>query len=83
VDCHMNKTAKTGAGKYGYQLSNPTGTSADSSEIYFENDITSHVFDVPRKSNVGVEGVLPESAMPIPYTKSCGTCHDPSDLQHL
>ncbi|MCA9000360.1 MAG: hypothetical protein KDB61_00455 [Planctomycetes bacterium] len=83
IDCHMNKTAKTGAGEYGFLLSAPTGTSADSTETYFENDISSHVFDVPRKTNPGVEGVEPQSAMPIPYTQSCGTCHDPAFLQNL
>jgi hypothetical protein len=83
IDCHMNKTAKTGSGHYGYLLSAPTGTAADSTEIYFENDISSHVFDVPKKTNVGVEGVLPEKAMPIPYTQACATCHDPSLLQNL
>jgi hypothetical protein len=83
VACHMNKTAKTGSGKYGFLLSVPTGTAADSTETYFENDISSHVFDVPKKTNVGVEGVLPEKAMPIPYTQACATCHDPSLLQHL
>lgn len=81
VDCHMIKTAKTGSGDYGFLLDNPTGTSTDPFITYFENDITSHVFDVPRKTNVGVKGVTPGSAMPIPYTNSCGTCHDPSKLQ--
>jgi len=83
VDCHMVKTGKSGAGHYGFLLSAPTGTAADSTEIYFENDTTSHVFDVPRKTNLGVEGVIPEQAMPIPYTQACGTCHDPSQLQNL
>jgi predicted CXXCH cytochrome family protein len=83
IDCHMNKTAKTGSGEFGFLLSAPTGTSADSTETYFENDISSHVFDVPRKTNPGVEGVEPQSAMPIPYTQSCGTCHDPAFLQNL
>ncbi len=82
VDCHMIKTAKTGAGDYGALLGAPTGTSADDEITYFENDITSHVFDVPRKSNVGVAGVTPAKAMPIPYTQSCGSCHDPSALKY-
>jgi hypothetical protein len=79
----MNKTAKTGSGEFGFLLSAPTGTAADSTETYFENDITSHVFDVPGKTNVGVAGVVPQSAMPIPYTQACATCHDPSLLQNL
>ena len=81
TDCHMVMTAKTGSGRYGYLLSPPTGTEADTTETYFENDVSSHVFDVPTKDNVGVKGVLPASAMPIPYTQSCGICHDPSQLQ--
>ncbi|RMH02950.1 MAG: hypothetical protein D6702_07345, partial [Planctomycetota bacterium] len=78
IKCHMVQTAKTGAGRYGYLLGVPTGTSSDPDITYFENDITSHVFDVPHKTNPGVAGVKPGSAMPIPYTNSCGTCHDPA-----
>lgn len=44
------------------------------------NDITSHLFDVPRKTNKAVTGVDPGKAMPIPYTNSCGECHDPGSL---
>ncbi|MFQ5749692.1 MAG: hypothetical protein ACE5H3_09575, partial [Planctomycetota bacterium] len=80
VDCHMDKSAKTGSGKYGFLLGTPTGTSADDNITFFENDIHSHIFDVPRKDNVGVRGIVPAKEMPIPYTKSCGTCHDPSQL---
>lgn len=83
VSCHMVKTAKTGAGRYGFLLGQPTGASTDADITYFENDITSHIFDVPRKNNVGVAGVQPQSAMPIPYTRSCGTCHDPTALPWL
>ncbi|MBC8329398.1 MAG: hypothetical protein H8E31_11695 [Planctomycetes bacterium] len=82
VHCHMPKTAKTGSGTYGLLLGAPTGTSTDPGITYFENDITSHVFDVPSKTNVGVAGVLPGSAMPIPYTDNCGTCHDAGSLQY-
>ncbi len=82
IDCHQNKTSKTGSGHYGFLLSPPTGTSADDTETYFENDVSSHVFDVPGKDNVGVSGVLPANAMPIPYTQRCGVCHDPSQLQY-
>jgi len=73
VDCHMAKTAKSGSGHYGLLLGTPDGTAADAAITYFENDIASHVFDVPRKTNAGVSGVEPASAMPIPYTNSCGT----------
>ncbi|MEW6071263.1 MAG: hypothetical protein AB1726_01535 [Planctomycetota bacterium] len=82
VDCHMVQTAKTGAGRYGYLLEPPTGTSADVNTAYYENDISSHIFDVPSKDNVGVQGIAPSNAMPIPYTNDCGACHDPSGLQY-
>jgi hypothetical protein len=46
------------------------------------NDITSHLFTVPRKDNVFVKGVEPDKAMPIPYTNACGiTCHDPDSMK--
>jgi len=44
------------------------------------NDVTSHLFDVPRKDNVGVKGVEPGKAMPIPYTNACGKCHNVEGL---
>ncbi len=48
---------------------------------YWMNDITSHLYDVPRKDNAGVKGVEPGKAMPIPYTNACGAaCHDASNL---
>jgi hypothetical protein len=48
---------------------------------YWLNDITSHVYDVPRKDNKGVKGVEPGKAMPIPYTNKCGAaCHDTKNL---
>jgi len=80
MDCHMTQTAKTGAGEYGYLAAAPTGTSADADTTWFQNDVSSHSFDVPGKDTVGVIGVTPGSAMPIPYTNRCGTCHDPSTL---
>lgn len=69
VDCHMTKTMQTGAG-FG------KGASTKDGQNYWVNDITSHLFDVPRKDNKGVKGVEPGKAMPIPYTKGCGACHD-------
>ena len=69
VDCHMTKTMQTGAG-FG------KGASSKDGQNYWVNDITSHLFDVPRKDNKGVKGVEPGKAMPIPYTKGCGACHD-------
>jgi predicted CXXCH cytochrome family protein len=73
VDCHMTKTMQTGAG-FG------KGHTKKDGQNYWVNDITSHLFDVPRKDNKGVKGVEPGKAMPIPYTKGCGTCHDVEDL---
>jgi hypothetical protein len=79
--CHMTGTAKTGAGRYGFLLGVPTGTMADNLITYFENDIASHLFVVPRKTNPSVAGTLPALAMPIPYTNSCGAvCHDPGTI---
>jgi predicted CXXCH cytochrome family protein len=69
VDCHNNKTMQTGAG-LGKGLAKKDGKN------YWMNDITAHTFDVPRKDNVGVKGVEPGKAMPIPYTNACGKCHD-------
>lgn len=70
VDCHSTKTMQSGAGR-GRGLTRKDGRS------YWMNDITSHIFDVPRKDNPAVQGVDPEKAMPIPYTNACGiSCHD-------
>jgi cytochrome c553 len=81
IDCHMAKTAKTGAGKYGILLGFPTGTVSDDGITYFENDIASHRFLVPHRPNPSVAGQVPATAMPIPFTKSCGAlCHDVSTL---
>ncbi|MEW6687681.1 MAG: cytochrome c3 family protein [Pseudomonadota bacterium] len=73
VDCHMPKTMQTGAG-FGM------GSARKDGQNYWVNDITSHLFDVPRKDSKGVKGVDPGKAMPIPYTKGCGSCHDVESL---
>ena len=85
VKCHMAKTAKTGAGHYGLLLGTPTGTVADESITYWENDVSTHLFrGPPTPQHPSVAGVLPENAMPIPYTNSCGSpCHNISPLQFL
>jgi predicted CXXCH cytochrome family protein len=70
VDCHNPKTMLTGAG-LGKGLERKDGGN------YWMNDITSHLFIVPRKTNVGVKGAKPGGAMPIPYTSACGACHNP------
>ena len=73
-DCHNTKTMQTGAG-FGKGLTGKDGKN------YWLNDITSHVYDVPRKDNKGVKGVESGKAMPIPYTKPCGAaCHDTKNL---
>ncbi len=75
TNCHQFKTAQTGAG-FGKGLVTEDGKN------YWENDITSHLFFVPRKDNKHVKGVDPDKAMPIPYTNSCGiSCHDPKSLK--
>ncbi len=69
VDCHMTKTMQTGAG-LGKGISGVGGGN------YWMNDITSHLFDVPRITNKAIKGVEPGKAMPNPYTNSCGAeCH--------
>ncbi|MDO8281019.1 MAG: cytochrome c3 family protein [Thermodesulfovibrionia bacterium] len=69
IDCHNTKTMVTGAG-LGKGLVRKDGKN------YWVNDITSHIFDVPRKDNAGVKGIDPGKAMPVPYTNACGECHD-------
>jgi len=73
ISCHMTKTMQTGAG-LGKGLDGKDGKN------YWMNDITSHLFDVPRKTNVAVKDVAPGSAMPIPYTNACGACHQADKL---
>ncbi|MGH8611270.1 MAG: cytochrome c3 family protein [Gammaproteobacteria bacterium] len=86
LSCHMPGTMVTSgdAGHYGRMIKAPPYNDAqeETRYAYWEGHINSHVFDVPRKTNVGVWGVEPGKAMPIPYTASCGTCHDVSELPH-
>lgn len=60
VDCHMEKTAKTGSGHPGNVINGVQ---------YWMNDITSHLFKMPRK------GLATELGMAVPYTNECGFCH--------
>ena len=69
----MPKTMQTGAGL-------GKGATTKDGRNYWVNDISSHLFDVPRKDNKAVKGVAPGGAMPIPYTKGCGACHDVEGL---
>lgn len=74
ASCHVTKTAQTGAGS-------GKGLSAADGKNYWMNDVSSHIYDVPRKDNVGVKGVAANAAMPIPYTNACGAaCHDVKKL---
>jgi hypothetical protein len=73
IGCQTTKTRQTGAG-LGKGLDGKDGKNC------WMNDITSHLFDVPRKTNVAVKGAAPGSAMPIPYTNACGARHQADTL---
>lgn len=74
ISCHNTKTMQSGAGK-------GKGMTGKGGKNYWVNDITSHIYDVPSKDSVGVKGVDPGKAMPIPYTNACGAaCHDTTNL---
>jgi predicted CXXCH cytochrome family protein len=60
TDCHMPKAAKTGAGQPGVKIADVQ---------YWTNDISSHLFVVPDRSNATTQ------SMPVPYTNACGSCH--------
>lgn len=84
IACHMPGTANTGgiAGDFGRMIKVPPYANAQDEEnnAYWQGPLKSHVFDMPRKTNVAVDGVPPGRAMPIPYTSACGTCHVVSEL---
>ena len=84
IDCHMPGTANTGgiAGDSGRMIKTPPYATPqdEESNVYWQGPLKSHIFDVPLKTNVGVEGVPPGRAMPIPYTAACGTCHNVTEL---
>jgi len=69
LQCHVTKTAKSGSGNPTSYFTGLSGTK------YYQNDISSHVFDVPLKTSVSAT-----NAMPIPYTDSCGACHQSGRL---
>ncbi|MBF0244693.1 MAG: hypothetical protein HQL31_05425 [Planctomycetes bacterium] len=77
-DCHMPRTAKSGAGMLGAKHYGTTSPSA--ANTYLMGDISSHVFDYVDKLASGVAGVSPGSAMPAPYTNKCGDCHQVDGL---
>lgn len=80
TDCHMDRTARSGPGNFGHLLGLPNGVPGDQNIVFWENDLTSHVMDVPRK--IQAAGVPPGLAMPVPYTRSCASsaCHDTTKL---
>jgi hypothetical protein len=84
IDCHMPGTANTGgvAGDFGRMIKTPPYANAAEEEnnAYWQGPLRSHVFDVPLKTNVAVDGVAPGRAMPVPYTSACGTCHVVTEL---
>ncbi len=63
TDCHMPKTAKSGAGIRQNTIEGVT---------YYSGDISSHLFDVPLRTSIATKGA---DMMPIPYTNDCGLCH--------
>ena len=67
--CHMPKTAKSGAGLRQAVLGG---------QQYWSGDISSHLFQVPRKALVTgkVDGTITgNDVQPVPYTNACGICH--------
>ncbi|MBI5864308.1 MAG: hypothetical protein HZB38_07360 [Planctomycetes bacterium] len=63
TDCHMPKTAKSGSGLRQKTIAGVT---------YYSGDISSHLFDVPRKASIATKA---GDMMAIPYTDECGLCH--------
>jgi cytochrome c551/c552 len=63
TDCHMPKTAKSGSGLRQATIAGVT---------YYSGDISSHLFDVPRRSSIATKAA---DMMPIAYTNACGACH--------
>jgi hypothetical protein len=90
INCHMPRVGKGGAGRPGMILGTPAGVTnalnsvtSDANLYYWENDQSSHLWEVPNKFNPGVAGIQPHLAMPVPYTNSCGqACHDASKLRY-
>ena len=84
IDCHMPGTANTGgvAGDFGRMIKLPPYANAleEENSAYWQGPLRSHVFDVPLKTNVAVDGAAPGRAMPVPYTAACGTCHLVNEL---
>lgn len=69
IQCHVTKTAKSGSGSPTTTFKSPSG------QEYFQNDISSHLFDVPLYKSISAT-----NKMPIPFTNACGICHNPVRL---
>ena len=82
IQCHMADTARSGAGTFGILLGVPNGTVGDDDKVFYQNDLSSHLFlSIAHKTHPAVAGVQPTAAMPIPYTRGCGAlCHDAAAL---
>ena len=82
VTCQELQIPEEIAGDFGRMIKTPPYATAPEEEANAdrESPLRSHVFDVPLKTNVGVDGVSPGRAMPIPYTAACGTCHVVNEL---
>lgn len=66
AQCHMPKTAKSGAGRAQATIAGVK---------YYSGDISSHLFQVPRRTSIPSAGKGPEM-LSIPYTLACGQgCH--------
>jgi len=78
-DCHMPRTAKSGAGMQ--SLSTAGTTTPSDSNTYVMGDISSHLFDFVSKFNLGVSGSTPGKAMSAPYTNECAACHSVKSLE--
>ncbi len=64
TSCHMPKTAKSGSGTAGLVARGTT---------YYLGDISSHLFDVPRKVSIPTKA---PDMMPLPYMNRCSqACH--------
>ncbi len=81
-DCHMPRTASSGAGLLGQKIYGTAAGSETAATTYVMGDISSHVFDFVDKLTVGVAGATPGSAMPEPYTNKCGSCHNVDDIKN-
>jgi len=77
IECHFTKTAKSGSG-------NPTpGMIGASTTKYYQNDISSHLLDVPQKTNAVQTNSADSHAngvMPVPFTNVCGSCHSNASM---